>query len=182
MDYIDGSEITQKSLPAEQLEGVLEELKGYIAQMRALNPTRPGRVEAADGSGIFDVRLRGDPYPALESIERFHELLGHAFVLAADRHRRAWPQFLEMGNRRYCTKFTHSDIAPRNILVKNGKIAAIIDWETAGWYPEYWEYIRWEASNYRSSRRWLDVRDEILERYPDEFRVDNYLEGIFTRL
>jgi len=78
MDYIDGSEITQKSLPAEQLEGVLEELKGYIAQMRALNPTRPGRVEAADGSGIFDVRLRGDPYPSVESIERFHELLGHA--------------------------------------------------------------------------------------------------------
>jgi thiamine kinase-like enzyme len=150
--------------------------------MRAPNPTRPGRVEAADGSGIFDIRLRGHPYPSSESIKEFHNFLGHAFVLASDKHRRAWPRFQEMRNRRYCTRFTHSDIAPRNILVKNGKIAAIIDWETAGWYPEYWEYIRWEASNHRSTQRWLKVRDEILERYPDETWVDDYLAQILTRL
>jgi hypothetical protein len=29
-------------------------------------------------------------------------------------------------------------IAPRNILANNGKIAAIVEWEAAGWYPEYW--------------------------------------------
>jgi hypothetical protein len=150
--------------------------------MRALNPTRPGRVESADGSGIFDDRLNGSPYPSFETIEAFHRYIGHAFILASDRHRRAWPQFQDMGNRRYRTRFTHSDIAPRNILVNNGKIAAIIDWETAGWYPEYWEYIRWEASNYRSSRRWLEVHDEILECYPDESWVDNYLARVFTRL
>jgi hypothetical protein len=32
----------------------LEDPKGYIAQMRALNPARPGRVETADRSGVFD--------------------------------------------------------------------------------------------------------------------------------
>jgi len=51
--YFDGSEFTQKALSTEQLEDIFEELKAYIAQMRALNPTRPGRVECADGSGIF---------------------------------------------------------------------------------------------------------------------------------
>ncbi len=36
---------------------------------------------------------------------------------------------------------THGDIAPRNILVdESGRITGIIDWELAGWYPEYWEY------------------------------------------
>ncbi|KAJ2925333.1 hypothetical protein H1R20_g11795, partial [Candolleomyces eurysporus] len=37
--------------------------------------------------------------------------------------------------------FTHGDIAPRNILVsKSGRILALVDWENAGWYPDYWEY------------------------------------------
>ena len=33
------------------------------------------------------------------------------------------------------------DVAPRNIMVdQSGHIAGIIDWELAGWYPDYWEH------------------------------------------
>ena len=56
---------------------------------------------------------------------------------------------------------------PRNTLIKDGKIAAIVDWESAGWYPEYWEYTRWTVSNYNSSRIWRDLRDDVLDPYPD---------------
>jgi Phosphotransferase enzyme family len=38
--------------------------------------------------------------------------------------------------------FTHGDLDPRNILVENGRVSGIVDWEQAGWYPEYWEYIK----------------------------------------
>jgi len=38
--------------------------------------------------------------------------------------------------------FTHADLTPRNIIVRNGKLEAIIDWEFAGFYPEYWEYAK----------------------------------------
>ncbi|EGU11608.1 hypothetical protein RTG_02393 [Rhodotorula toruloides ATCC 204091] len=31
---------------------------------------------------------------------------------------------------------THGDLFPRNILVRDGHLAAIIDWELAGWWPE----------------------------------------------
>ncbi|KAH9971220.1 kinase-like domain-containing protein [Lactifluus volemus] len=161
MDYINGLEFSQKALSVEQRECVFEELKGYIAQMRALKPTRPGRVEAADGSG-------------------FHSYLGHDVILKLDKHRNAWPQFQAMGNRQYCTKFTHSDIAPRNILVNNGKIAAIIDWETAGWYPEYWEYTCWAVSNH-GSPQWEELLEKVLESYLDELWVEMYLGGVFSR-
>jgi aminoglycoside phosphotransferase len=182
MDYINGFEFSQKALSPEQREGIFEELKGYIAQMRALKPTRSGRVESADGSGLFDTRLGSRPFPPFESIEKFHSHIGHDVILNSDEHRKAWPQFQAMGNRQYCTKFTHSDIAPRNILVNNGKIAGIIDWEMAGWYPEYWEYTRWAASNYRSLQRWLELREEVLDCYLDESWVDDYLDSVFTRL
>lgn len=26
-------------------------------------------------------------------------------------------------------------------MVRNGHIVALLDWEFAGWYPEYWEYV-----------------------------------------
>ncbi|OQE28227.1 hypothetical protein PENFLA_c005G10800 [Penicillium flavigenum] len=35
------------------------------------------------------------------------------------------------------------DIAPRNILVdEENNATGVIDWEYAGWYPEYWEYAQ----------------------------------------
>ena len=45
--------------------------------------------------------------------------------------------------------FTHGDVAPRNTMVNEEcRITGIIDWELAGWYPEYWEY----ANNMNPSR------------------------------
>ncbi len=36
--------------------------------------------------------------------------------------------------------FTHGDLTPRNIMVDQGRITGVIDWEDSGWYPDYWEY------------------------------------------
>lgn len=42
--------------------------------------------------------------------------------------------------------FTHADLTLGNIIISDGpgprRIAGIIDWEQAGWYPEYWEYCK----------------------------------------
>ncbi|KAF8531663.1 kinase-like domain-containing protein [Gautieria morchelliformis] len=76
--------------------------------------------------------------------------------------------------RTYATAFTHGDIAPRNILVKNKKIVAILDWESAGWYPEYWKYTRTSMANLYIPDFWEMFRTDGLEVvYPDEFIVDH---------
>ena len=33
--------------------------------------------------------------------------------------------------------FTHADLLPRNILVDGSVITGIVDWNTAGFYPEF---------------------------------------------
>ena len=38
--------------------------------------------------------------------------------------------------------FSHGDLRPANIIVKDGHITGIIDWELGGWYPEYWEFVK----------------------------------------
>lgn len=88
---------------------------------------------------------------------------------------------------RISRSFRNGGITPSSriqisLLIKDGKIAATVDWESAGWYPEYWEYSRWAVSNYNSSRIWRDLRDDGLDPYPDELRVDEYLGTVFTRL
>jgi hypothetical protein len=40
------------------------------------------------------------------------------------------------------THFAHGDLLPRNILVEGSKISGMLDWETAGYYPEFWKYCR----------------------------------------
>lgn len=35
--------------------------------------------------------------------------------------------------------FTHGDLNAQNIIINNGHVAAIIDWELAGFYPVWWE-------------------------------------------
>lgn len=36
---------------------------------------------------------------------------------------------------------THGDLSPQNVMVKDGQVVAILDWETFGWYPDFWEYM-----------------------------------------
>ncbi|KAJ5683487.1 hypothetical protein N7462_006652 [Penicillium macrosclerotiorum] len=39
--------------------------------------------------------------------------------------------------------FTHTDIAPRNIIIdEQSRITGLLDWEYAGWYSDYWEYAQ----------------------------------------
>lgn len=54
--------------------------------------------------------------------------------------------------------FTHGDIAPRNIMVdQTHRITGILDWERAGWYPDYWEYINiWKPSIDDDWQTWMD--------------------------
>lgn len=68
---------------------------------------------------------------------------------------RIYERYLHFGGRQYkdqlpnllpqseSSVFTHADIAPRNIMVdERNFITGILDWGTAGWYPDYWEYAQ----------------------------------------
>ncbi|KAF2804715.1 uncharacterized protein BDZ99DRAFT_467396 [Mytilinidion resinicola] len=55
--------------------------------------------------------------------------------------------------------FTHGDIALQNIIVDyyTYKITGLINWEFAGWYPDYWEYLRiHKPINDKNWREWMD--------------------------
>jgi hypothetical protein len=64
--------------------------------------------------------------------------------------------------------FTHGDLNMRNVLVHNGRLSGIVDWENSGWFPEYWDYTKAHFIT-RLQKRWLKIIEEIIEEVFKEF-------------
>lgn len=139
MEYIEGQTLQQAwpVLTPDQRSDILAELSGYIAQMRALGGIHLGRL---DGQGVLipSIMMRsGGPFSTLAE---FHDWL----VRPPKRlHSQSmyWHQITTQLGADYPIVFTHGDLASRNIMVRDGHIVALLDWEFAGWYPAYWEYV-----------------------------------------
>ncbi|KAF8995781.1 kinase-like protein [Cyathus striatus] len=58
--------------------------------------------------------------------------------------------------------WVHMDLRPHNILVRNGRLSAVIDWEDSGWLPRHWQLIalcRPTIGNHSHIRqRWIDTQ------------------------
>ncbi|KAL7908173.1 hypothetical protein GGI35DRAFT_480886 [Trichoderma velutinum] len=70
----------------------------------------------------------------------------------------------------YNIRFTHGELSPKNIIVWNSKIVYILGWDSGGWYPEWWEYVKFfEARTAPENQDWYDyARDIFIETYPRE--------------
>ena len=63
---------------------------------------------------------------------------------------------------------TNGDVALRNVVVRNrGQPNSIcmIDWESGGWWPAYWEAVKWHFSDFApgAMEGWLEMMDEVSE-------------------
>lgn len=67
--------------------------------------------------------------------------------------------------------FTHGDLSSLNILVHGEEVVGIIDWETSGWYPSYWEYTTACQTNARNIF-WREQIDNFLVPLPRELEMD----------
>ncbi|KAK3937237.1 hypothetical protein QBC46DRAFT_294653 [Diplogelasinospora grovesii] len=173
----------------EQVASVVHELAGYLNQLRSLSlPSLPpsknkegSKVTHIGGAKVdsrgFDHRFPEAEFGPFSSVADFHTFLRLGEPLG-DLWSHA-PAVLNTHGKpegSYKVVFTHGDIAPRNIRVakqKDGtyKITGIIDWECAGWYPEYWEYTRMFYTGERDPwKKWFDAieAEEGIQKYKEE--------------
>ncbi|KAF5370998.1 hypothetical protein D9615_010025 [Tricholomella constricta] len=179
MDYIDAPllcHVWHRLTKEEQLNS-MHQLKGYIDQLRALQPPEPGKVQGFDGSPCLESRISTEPWGPFDTIADFQRFYGYEYV------REEFPQFRDnfdkVKGRVYRTVFTHGDLGPHNILWKDGKIVSIIDWETAGWLPEYWEYTMCCFTG-PELPSWWEMYEQVMDRYRDELTVEIDISCIIT--
>ncbi|PHH61428.1 hypothetical protein CDD81_399 [Ophiocordyceps australis] len=66
--------------------------------------------------------------------------------------------------------FCHGEVSPRNIVVQNNLIVRILGWDCAGWYPEWWDYVKFfEARTSTQNQDWYEYSKYIFEtKFNDE--------------
>ncbi|PGG99206.1 hypothetical protein GX51_06400 [Blastomyces parvus] len=130
MEYIDGEPLNKAwvNLSQDQKLATCHQLVDCLTQLQMLTGER---IEAVNGStvrvGHYDSRW-GGPF---DSETAFNAFLAHGL---------AGPHNL---TEHHAIHFAHGNLSPRNIMVnKRGRITAILDWEWAGWFPQYWDVVR----------------------------------------
>lgn len=66
--------------------------------------------------------------------------------------------------------FTHGHFAFHNILVYSGHVSGFIDWECAGWCPEYWEFttpLRWHSQDPENGSLFLQLGGHPYKKEPE---------------
>lgn len=163
MDVVPGSTLALSWDKLNDLdkERLCRETWAAIAQLRQI--PKPPELNhlfqcSADGSPSHDVLIKDledPPTPLLDDdalrariFQRYHHFYGRRFT-------EELPNMLPRSN---ISVFTHGDIAPQNIMVDEfNRITGIIDWESAGWYPDYWEYAN--IMKPRTETNWAEWMD-----------------------
>ncbi|RBR03966.1 hypothetical protein FVER53590_29578 [Fusarium verticillioides] len=149
------------TLGDDDLDIFRHDMQKYMAQLRLVS--RQGEqkhaISNAVGGPCYDYRTvacqdydeeRGDFFGPFTDEEEFNDTLRTPALPDA---------FHSTGHD---IVFTHSDINMRNVLIHNGRISGIVDWENSGWFPDYWEYTKAHYVT-KLNMRWLAVVDRIFE-------------------
>ncbi|PRQ74416.1 Protein kinase-like domain-containing protein [Rhodotorula toruloides] len=146
-EYIDGKQLDEvwPTLAASERQTIADELVRAIQAMQDAPPPANGLIGSYQR--VRTAPFRPDtwpqwpPYePTTSTIEFFD--WARSCALAIGMTSQTWDSKIAP-HIRLDTKIvlTHGDLFPRNILIRNGHLAAIVDWELAGWWPEELEGV-----------------------------------------
>ena len=174
-DFIAGTTLEKAwpTLSADDKLSIARDLRSLLDKMRSASLARQSQTEISSCSGgaISIMRpnavqfLRGGPFPDEQSFnEWIISLIGRRLKTPAVLKDVLLRQF-KSGHR---IVLSHGDLAPRNIIVKDGRLAGVVDWGNAGWLPEYMECAIFTWSRHLPPD-WVDYSREIFSQtYPEE--------------
>ncbi|KAL2362838.1 hypothetical protein RJZ56_004253 [Blastomyces dermatitidis] len=167
--------------------GLFKDLEGILQQLHSIQAPTTALIGAVDGGPAVDVRARhaefGGPF---RTESEFNNWLVSLIHPESKQYRGLfYIDTIQNCLRKYNhqLRFAHGDLGLHNILVsEDGMVTAIIDWEFAGWYPEYWEYIKMiqfsrdPAFRYFARGCWKDeTGDQVF--FDEEYVLDQMLDS-----
>ena len=179
-------ELWEWYLPKEQAT-MLYELQTYLRTLRSLiNPWQPtSRICSIIGTSIRGHRIPHHMVgPCVDEAE-FNEFMIRPAWLGDTRAVPEFDEKIEKINKLHSIQhnivFTHGDFVPWNILIDDGHITAILDWEAAGWLPEYWEYVTAKRMQ-RPTSWWYGfvgrlANGQYTEEYGQDLAVQHLTQG-----
>jgi tRNA A-37 threonylcarbamoyl transferase component Bud32 len=179
MEFVDGVllEDVWRKCPDQEWGVIVSELKGYLGEMRAIEPPENCMIGSVLGGPAVDRRqlgaVRAGPFKTETEFNDWQ-----LFCLIPNLPLSRMEMYEGIFNSlQHKLVFSHGDLAYYNIMVKDGHIAAIIDWEFAGWYPEHWDYCKTLHSLVGHETGYLFCKEIFEKQYHMEYLVDQW----FTR-
>ncbi|KAI5787315.1 hypothetical protein EDC01DRAFT_661395 [Geopyxis carbonaria] len=113
-----------------------DDLAANISQIRRIQNHSPYMFADTTGGPMLDYRIPGDLVGPFNSEADFNS----SMIMSPEPELEAIlsPAY----SRKHRVFFTHSDLHCANLLVCEGRLSGIVDWECAAFKPEYWEYTK----------------------------------------
>lgn len=170
-------------LSIEDRKSNLQQLKSYLEVMRGWpNPWGKNRICSLIGTPIRSIRVPRHSIGTYELEEELNAYLiwptwSGSFKLDSE-YQEALDTAAKIKKLPHRIVFTHGDIAHHNIMVRGGRITGFIDWESAGWYPEYWDF----TTALRFTRKEFWWYNFVLELGGDAYLAELVCERALTNL
>ncbi|KIW28369.1 uncharacterized protein PV07_08039 [Cladophialophora immunda] len=169
----------------------VDELARSLKVMRTWRPngwSNESRICSVMGTRIQGARIPLNKMGPFETERELHDYLlsacsSHGFESRADYDRTVVEarKILTTLPHRIC--FTHGDLHSLNILIdEHGSLSGFLDWDSAGWYPEYWEFTTimrrgrgswwWQVLSFLGGNEYLEEME--CDRALDRLTVDSY--------
>ncbi|GKZ38150.1 hypothetical protein AbraIFM66950_010120 [Aspergillus brasiliensis] len=126
----------------------------------ALTKPQKKNIELQLKQQVQEMRKHTQPYIGQEDFDEW------CFARVKFSYQKAfWKRYLPRMRNKKPSKFvlTHGDLAARNIMVKDGQLTDIVDWEYSGFFPEYMEYALATVIHDGIEDWWLPVLKRVLE-------------------
>lgn len=152
----------------QEREQLSTDLKRIISELRHIpNQTRYCFANTLGGA-LFDYRV-GEFGPFIQASD-FHKHLLPEHTSTETRQAAAL-----VHSRHQASFFTHADLNWTNILIDQGRLSGLVDWECAGYFPGYWEFTKAMYGIMNNEDMEKIVGDTFDQDYTDELEVERKL-------
>ena len=129
------------------------------------------RIQSVTGGPVVDQRVmgavKGGPFASEADFNTWQLEQLHSDIDPFNRD-----IYTAMHKTDHRIVFSHGDYGFHNVLVCDGHVAAVIDWESSGWFPEHWDYCK-AAGHFSYNADLYDALKRIFEKhYFAEFLMD----------
>ena len=173
---------SDETLDVEADEPWISQLKACVVAMRQWRSPYFDGVCSALGTSIWSTRVPRHIMGPFETQEELHDFLLSAEskvgFCSNDEYEEAKAKANKIRQMPHRNTFTHGDLKAHNILIdRKGQLSGILDWESAGWLPEYWDFTT--VMRFGKDSWWYQVMEWMGEHdYTKEVECDRALHSL----